>query len=112
MVAGARPRRNPAAPDVIALPPFEEYYISYADRTVPCAPEFLKAIGPSMNGIVRPIIVARGEIVGVWTHSVAVARHADDPIPELFTTDAADRRGSRRRAGPLPRRSSPPDPRS
>ena len=89
VVTGARPRRNPAAPDVIALPPFEEYYISYADRTVPCAPEFLKAIGPSMNGIVRPIIVARGEIVGVWTHSVAVARHADDPIPELFTTDAS-----------------------
>ena len=89
VVTGARPRRNPAAPDVIALPPFEEYYISYADRTVPCAPEFLKAVGPSMNGIVRPIIVARGEIVGVWTHSVAVARHADDPIPELFAPDSA-----------------------
>ncbi len=89
VVAGARPRRNPAAPEVVALPPFEEYYISYADRTVACAPEFLTAIGPSMNGIVRPIIVARGEIVGVWTHSVAVGRHADDPVPELFTTDAA-----------------------
>jgi hypothetical protein len=25
----------------------------------------------------------------VWTHSIAVGRHADDPIPELFTTDAA-----------------------
>ncbi|MNP84983.1 hypothetical protein D3C76_1845260 [compost metagenome] len=40
-----------------------------------------------MNGIVRPIIVARGQIVGVWTHSVAVGRHADDPIPELFTAE-------------------------
>ena len=85
IVAGTRPRLVPTAPEVVALPPFEEYYISYADRTVPCAPEFLTAIGPSMNGIVRPIIVARGQIVGVWTHSVAVGRHADDPIPELFT---------------------------
>ncbi len=88
-IAGPAPRRVPSVPDVIALPPFEEYFLSYADRTVPCAPEFLKAVGPGLNGIVRPIIVARGEIVGVWTHSIAVARHADDPIPELFTPDAA-----------------------
>ncbi|MEZ3159352.1 winged helix DNA-binding domain-containing protein [Microbacterium sp. BWT-B31] len=83
------PRRSVAAPQVMALPPFEEYYLSYADRTVPCAPGFLSVIGPSLNGIVRPILVARGEIVGVWTHSVAVARHADDPVPELFVPDAA-----------------------
>ncbi|MGN6219037.1 MAG: winged helix DNA-binding domain-containing protein [Microbacterium sp.] len=89
LVDGPAPRRSASAPEVVALPPFEEYYISYADRTVPCAPEFLAAIGPSMNGIVRPIIVARGEIVGVWTHSVAVGRHADDPIPELFSPEAA-----------------------
>ena len=89
VVAGPAPRRSSAAPDVVALPPFEEYYLSYVDRTVPCAPEFLRAIGPAMNGIVRPILVARGEIVGVWTHSVAVGRHTDDPIPELFSPDAA-----------------------
>lgn len=89
IAAGPRPRRSPAAPEVLALPPFEEYYLSYADRTVPCAPEFLAAVGPSLNGIVRPILVARGEIVGVWTHSVAVGRHSDDPVPELFAPGAA-----------------------
>ncbi|GAB2833708.1 winged helix DNA-binding domain-containing protein [Microbacterium insulae] len=89
VAAGPAPRRLASAPEVVALPPFEEYYLSYADRTVPCAPEFLRAVGPSMNGIVRPIIVARGRIVGVWTHSVAVGRHADDPVPELFTADSA-----------------------
>lgn len=83
-----RPRRS-SAPEVIALPPFEEYYLSYADRTIPCAREFLAAVGPGMNGIVRPILVARGTIVGVWTHSVAVGRHTDDPVPELFTAGAA-----------------------
>jgi hypothetical protein len=88
-VASDAPRRSPVAHEVIALPPFEEYYLSYADRTVPCAPEFLAAVGPSMNGIVRPILIARGEVVGVWTHSVAVGRHADDPVPELFTPGAA-----------------------
>jgi hypothetical protein len=89
VVASDAPRRSATAPEVVALPPFEEYYLSYADRTVPCAPEFLSAIGPSMNGIVRPILVARGEVVGVWTHSIAVGRHADDPIPELFAPSAA-----------------------
>jgi hypothetical protein len=89
LVAAPAPRRVASAPEVVALPPFEEYYLSYLDRTVPCAPEFLKAIGPAMNGMVRPIIVARGEVVGVWTHSLAVGRHTDDPIPELFAPGAA-----------------------
>lgn len=89
LAAGGAPRRWASAHDVLALPPFEEYYLSYADRTVPCAPDFLARIGPSMNGIVRPILVARGEIVGVWTHSIAVGRHADSPVPELFVPGAA-----------------------
>jgi hypothetical protein len=89
VVAGARPRRVAGAPEVLALPPFEEYYLSYADRTVPCGPEFLTAIGPSMNGIVRPILIAKGEAIGVWSHSIAVARHADHPVPELFTHGVA-----------------------
>lgn len=88
-VTPTAPRRSAAAHDVLALPPFEEYYLSYADRTVPCTPEFSARIGPSMNGIVRPILVARGEIVGVWTHSLAVGRRADDPVPALFAPGAA-----------------------
>jgi Winged helix DNA-binding domain len=90
VTAAPAPRRSTAAHPVLALPPFEEYYLSYADRTVPCAPDFLSRIGPSMNGIVRPILVARGEIIGVWTHSVAVGRHGDAPIPELLAVGAAD----------------------
>ena len=55
---------------------------------MPCAPEFLAHVGPSLNGIVRPILVARGA-VGVSNHSVAVGRHADAPVPELFAPGAA-----------------------
>ena len=87
--AGSGPRRSAGAHSVLALPPYEEYYLSYTDRTVPCASEFLARIGPSMNGIVRPLLLARGEVVGVWTHSLAVGRHRDSPVPELFAPGAA-----------------------
>ncbi len=86
---GPAPRRTAAAHEVLALPPYEEYYISYSDRTVACAPEFLARIGPAMNGIVRPLLLARGEVVGVWTHSLAVDRHRDSPVPELFAPGVA-----------------------
>jgi hypothetical protein len=89
LLAPARPRRSAAAAEVVALPPFEEYFLAYADRTRVCAPEFLSDIGPGLNGIVRPIIVARGEVAGVWMHSTAVGRHRDHPVPDLLAPDAA-----------------------
>ncbi len=89
VAAGPRPRRGAASAPVLALPPFEEYYLSYADRTQTCAPEFAATIGPSMNGIVRPILVARGEIAGVWSHSVAVGKHHLVPESELFASGLA-----------------------
>lgn len=88
VAAGARPRRS-ASPPVHALPPFEEYYLSYVDRTVPCTPEFGAAIGPSMNGMVRPILVTRGEAFGVWAHSLAVGKHTVPPTAEVFSADLA-----------------------
>ncbi len=42
-----------------------------------------------MNGIVRPILVARGQVVGVWTHSLAVGRHGAAPVPELLAPGTA-----------------------
>lgn len=88
-VAGPSPSPLPV-PSTVALPPFEEYYLSYADRSVPCAPEFMRAIGPSMNGIVRPVIVRDGEIVGAWAHSIAVGKHHLPPVPELFADAPAE----------------------
>jgi hypothetical protein len=40
--------------------------------------------------MVRATLVAGGEVVGVWTHSLAVGRHGDEPIPELLVAGAAD----------------------
>jgi hypothetical protein len=89
VAAGAPPRRAAGTPAVLALPPFEEYYLSYADRSPVCAPAFAAAIGPSKNGIVRPVILANGEVIGAWTHSHAVGRHRDDPVPELLAAGSA-----------------------
>ncbi|KAA9147617.1 winged helix DNA-binding domain-containing protein [Microbacterium lushaniae] len=91
VAAQAPPRRAASAAPLLALPPFEEYYISYADRTRVCAPEFLTAVGPAKNGIVRPILLDRGRVIGVWTHSLAVGRHGEPPEPQLFAdADAAE----------------------
>lgn len=47
------------------LPAFDEYLISYADRSaVITLHDFSKAI--SSNGIFRPIIVVNGEVIGIW----------------------------------------------
>lgn len=86
--AGVRPRRSPV-PEVQALPSFEEYYLSYADRSVPCPPETQAVVGPSAQGSVRPVLLAQGEIIGSWSHSLAVGRHAEPPVPELFLPGAA-----------------------
>lgn len=87
--ARTHPRRSSRAASVLALGPFEEYYISYRDRTIACPPEHLAAVGPGKNGMVRPILLADGVVVGTWRHSTAVGRHTDDPVPELLTPGGA-----------------------
>lgn len=77
------PRRSPKAADAFAVPAFDEYYISYADRTTVCAPEHLAAVGPGKNGMVRPTLIDRGRVVGTWAHADAT-RH--EPA-ELFGDD-------------------------
>ncbi|GAA3631384.1 winged helix DNA-binding domain-containing protein [Microbacterium awajiense] len=83
-VGSSRPRPSTAAAEVVALPPFDEFYISYADRTVIGPPEILATVGPGANGMVRPLLVARGEIVATWAHSLAVGRHIDEPVRDLL----------------------------
>lgn len=75
-----RLRRSSNAPAVLALAAFDEYYISYADRTAVCAPEHLALVGPGKNGMVRATIVADGRVIGCWTHASA---SLGSP-PELF----------------------------
>ncbi len=78
--ARRRPRRASGAASVHALGAFDEYYISYADRTTVCAPEHLAAVGPGKNGMVRPTLVEQGRVIGTWSHATATR----GTPPELF----------------------------
>lgn len=71
-VASDLPRRLPSAPDVIALPPYDEYFLSYADRSVSVPPHHAPAV--MTGGAGYPILLARGEVVATWSHSQALAR--------------------------------------
>lgn len=79
-VGSTTPRRAAGRPSVFALGAFDEYYISYADRTVVCAPEHLAAVGPGKNGMVRATVVEHGRVIGCWTHAAA----AHTAAPTLF----------------------------
>lgn len=81
------PRRSPRAADAFALPAFDEYYISYADRTAVCDADGQALVGPGRNGMVRPTLIAGGRVVGTWSHADAGRR---DP-PALF--DGRDEAG-------------------
>ncbi|WP_309127842.1 winged helix DNA-binding domain-containing protein [Microbacterium sp.] len=81
--AALSPRRSPNAAAAFALPAFDEYYISYTDRTAVCAAEHLAAVGPGKNGMVRPTLIDRGRVVGTWAHADA----ARGTPPDLFGDD-------------------------
>ncbi len=88
-VSAERPRRARGADDAVvrALPMFDEYYISYADRGAVADAEAMARIGPGKNGMVRASLLSGGRIAGAWTHSAAVGRHGDAPVAELFDTE-------------------------
>ncbi|MEV7631480.1 crosslink repair DNA glycosylase YcaQ family protein [Microbacterium sp. NPDC089318] len=65
------PRRSLDDATAFALPAFDEYYISYADRTRVCDTDRVDAVGPGKNGMVRPTVVVDGRVVGVWSHAGA-----------------------------------------
>lgn len=70
-VALRAPRRTLDDTIAVALPAFDEYYISYADRSLVCDPVRVEAVGPGKNGMVRPTVVEHGRVVGVWSHADA-----------------------------------------
>lgn len=51
------------------LPAFDEFMVSYKDRSASLNPVFAKdAI--TGNGIFKPIIVVNGEVIGIWKRSI------------------------------------------
>jgi hypothetical protein len=46
---------------------FEEYYISYADRSVVAGEHMRAEIGPGKNGMVKPVVLRDGRVVATWS---------------------------------------------
>ncbi len=51
--------------DILLLPAFDEYMVSYTDRTAALPLEYTKQ-AISSNGIFTPIIVHHGQVIGIW----------------------------------------------
>lgn len=63
----------PAA-TALLLPAFDEYALSYRDRSAVLAAAHEKAIVPGGNGIFLPMIVVDGQIVGTWKRTQTTKR--------------------------------------
>lgn len=62
--SGSIPKGNSGT--VHLLPAFDEFLISYKDRSAIVTTKNYKKAVSSVNGLFRPIIVLNGEIVGTW----------------------------------------------
>jgi hypothetical protein len=58
------------APSVFLLPAFDEFIISYKDRSAPLALENHKQ-AISNNGIFRPVLVVNGQVKGLWKRAIS-----------------------------------------
>lgn len=61
-----RPGQEPSRESVLALPGFDEYLLGYQDRSVVVPAAFSDRIVPGNNGVFKPTIVARTQVVGTW----------------------------------------------
>ncbi len=82
--------RDPGA-SLLLLPAFDEYLISYADRTAAITDaDHAKAV--SSNGLFWPTIVAGGRVVGTWALSAKGGRRevTSEPFGKLGTAAQAE----------------------
>jgi hypothetical protein len=56
-------------PSINLLPGFDEYLLSYKDRSASIAPKINEALSPT-NGVFSPTIVSDGQIVGTWKREI------------------------------------------
>ncbi|WP_232497186.1 winged helix DNA-binding domain-containing protein [Agromyces humatus] len=57
---------TPGRSAALALAPFDEYFLGYADRSVVCDARYAQRVVPGSNGVFQPILVANGRVEGVW----------------------------------------------
>jgi hypothetical protein len=69
------------------LPPFDEYLVSYKDKTAAVAPDLVKKVLSPPNGLYPGVIVMNGQVVGTWKrtlgkNNVEVNTHLLMPLKE------------------------------
>lgn len=68
------------------LPGFDEYLLSYKDRSPVLNPAYAPKVVPGANGIFKPIIVINGQVVGTWQRTlrktkVLITFNPFEPLP-------------------------------
>jgi hypothetical protein len=75
------PAAKAASPTVYLLPAYDEYTVAYKDRSAVLNPSYAKQVN-SGNGIIYPMIVVDGQVVGTWKR--ALKKDALVITPSLF----------------------------
>jgi hypothetical protein len=52
------------------LPPFDEYLVSYKDKTAAVAPELVKKVLSPPNGLYPGVVVINGQVAGTWKRTL------------------------------------------
>lgn len=61
---------KPANPAIYLLPAFDEYLVSYADRSAALHAMHHKSVATA-NGIFYPVVIVNGKVVGTWKRAPA-----------------------------------------
>ena len=60
---------EPATKSIYFLPSFDEFMVSYKDRSASLTPKFLEHVDFG-HGIFKPIIVVNGKVIGIWSREI------------------------------------------
>ncbi len=60
------PGEAPDPPEMLLLPGFDEFMLGYKDRSLFLQSDHLPRVVPGMNGVFRPTVVERGQVIGTW----------------------------------------------
>jgi hypothetical protein len=90
----------PIRETVYFLPAFDEFMVSYKDRSASIEPH-LKELAMTSNGIFKPIIVVNGRVTGIWKRTIKKDKlliepqffHADSVLSNETMTDALQNLG-------------------
>jgi hypothetical protein len=56
--------------EILLLPPFDEYLIAYANRSLMLGDYTMKDIVPFSNGMFFPVIIEKGKLIGTWKRTI------------------------------------------